>query len=272
MSALIDLLENLRTHIEIKEYKSLVRKAKISVAVAVIVTCFVPCLQTFYYLVWLVDKTACSARLAAQTGVMNVLIHFLYEFSNTYVNTIHLYAVCLFYILFCKTFALCLRCKSFLKSGTQKLQEISVQIFKEIENVFSSVVFIVFTYFLCGYFKIIFLFAYKLKKSEAIASYTYIVDFVSLTFLAITMVLAADSAQRRIVHIHQFHCTFSNDSPTLAVLDQLKMKMAEDHKTLVLSGWGMFIVRKPLLLSLATWLFTYAVIIVQFFYAPAEEP
>ncbi|GFY48060.1 hypothetical protein TNIN_177681 [Trichonephila inaurata madagascariensis] len=37
----------------------------------------------------------------------------------------------------------------------------------------------------------------------------------------------------------------------------------EDRERLRLTGWGMFIIKKPLLLSLSTWLFAYGVILLQ---------
>ncbi|GFY48054.1 hypothetical protein TNIN_177621 [Trichonephila inaurata madagascariensis] len=38
----------------------------------------------------------------------------------------------------------------------------------------------------------------------------------------------------------------------------------EDRERFKLTGWGMFIIKKPLFLSLSAWLFAYGVILLQF--------
>ncbi|GIX97854.1 uncharacterized protein CDAR_77771 [Caerostris darwini] len=116
-----------------------------------------------------------------------------------------------------------------------------------------------------SFFKIIFLFAYGIKIASYPLNYLYLIDFTSHSVLVIAMVLSADNIQERVNHINLMFEPNSAMDFSKQYLDILK-----NRASLSLTGWGMFTVRKPLLLSLLAWLFTYAVIILQFFYTPSN--
>ncbi|GBM31575.1 hypothetical protein AVEN_11746-1 [Araneus ventricosus] len=106
-----------------------------------------------------------------------------------------------------------------------------------------------------------------MKKDQSIMIYSYFLDFISHICAAIALVLSADSLQNKINNFHmKYNCTY--DSPAVKISAGKVVRSYGYPKFLVLTGWGMFIVRKPLLLSMSAWLFTYAVIIIQFYYTP----
>ncbi|GIY66277.1 uncharacterized protein CEXT_398651 [Caerostris extrusa] len=142
-----------------------------------------------------------------------------------------------------------------------------VEIFQNFENTFSFLILIVFTFLLCSFFKIIFLFAYGIKIASYPLNYLYLIDFTSHSVLVIAMVLSADNIQERVNHINLMFSTQPNSAMDFS---KQYLDILRNRASLSLTGWGMFTVRKPLLLSMLTWLFTYAVIILQFFYTPSN--
>ncbi|GIY23776.1 hypothetical protein CEXT_432941 [Caerostris extrusa] len=42
------------------------------------------------------------------------------------------------------------------------------------------------------------------------------------------------------------------------------IKILEDRHVLTLTAWGMFVIRKPILLTMIAWPFTYGLILLQF--------
>ncbi|GIY67515.1 uncharacterized protein CDAR_421941 [Caerostris darwini] len=314
---LVEQLEAFVGHAGFQKSQKLFKISKRVVNGMVFIMFFIPALRIFHHLMSPTDLHSCILRMMPRSRCMTIITYFLYELSNSYINTAPLYAVCVFYSMFCFVFA-----ASFLdkESPERQIKLKSIEIFKALEDTFSFIIFAVFTIFLFSFFKLIFLFSYMLKSSGTVVTYTYALNFASHLVLVVVVVLSADNVQQKMNHLYyKFsndsdldtalnphylnaledheswtltgwrmfavrkplllslsawlftnppYCKFSNDSDLDTALNPHYLNALEDHESWTLTGWRMFAVRKPLLLSLSAWLFTYAVIIIQFFYSP----
>ncbi|GFY05530.1 hypothetical protein TNCV_4370401 [Trichonephila clavipes] len=84
------------------------------------------------------------------------------------------------------------------------------------------------------------------------------------------MVFSADEVQAKANNTREIPCRIQIVSQKSGIVNIHHRRVSENDQSVTLTGWGMFTVRKPLLLSLAAWLFTYAVILIQYFFTPAN--
>ncbi|GIY68657.1 uncharacterized protein CDAR_370551 [Caerostris darwini] len=264
---LVEQLENLKKRVDFQESQKIMKISKISVAVVIMVMCLVPAIRTLYYTLSSNDRYSCISKMMYNLKTVGLISSFIYELTNTYVYTVPSYAVCVFYTIYCKTFSVLLHDNQFSASQAVQVKTKCVEIFKNFENTFSFLILVVFTFLLCSFFKIIFLFAYGIKIASYPLNYLYLIDFTSHSVLVIAMVLSADDIQERVTHINLMFSTQPNNEMDFS---KQYLDILRNRASLSLTGWGMFTVRKPLLLSMLAWLFTYAVIILQFFYTPSN--
>ncbi|GIY67519.1 uncharacterized protein CDAR_421961 [Caerostris darwini] len=169
--------------------------------------------------------------------------------------------------MFCCTFAASLRPKQF---STCQATQLRFKLFQDLEDAFSLIVFLLFSFILSNLFKKIFVLAYMLRNGESPIAYSYTVDFLSIFALTIAIVFSADSVQQRMNQIRRTN-SIRRNSDAFAILESLSLKAAEEHGNLALTGFGMFTLRRSLVLSLIAWLFTFGAIIIQYFYTPSVE-
>lgn len=261
---LIIALEYLRGKVNVRINRRLEKIPKILITGAFFVLCLLPVIRTVLSLFYPHKQRICLRVLLPSAGMMRISIIYLYELADIYTDLTLMYAIPLFYTLYCYLFSLCLHHKG--TPGNHRIYEKTVEIFKQLENSFSVIIFLVFAIFLSCFFKLIYVFAYLLKNSLSSALYIYFLRFLLHVVLVISMVLAADKVQQE-----KFFPDASGVSDMHLKVNGQCIKISCYGKSMNLTGWGMFVVRKPLLLSLAAWLFTYAVIIIQYFYAPSNE-
>ncbi|GFS70447.1 hypothetical protein NPIL_421231 [Nephila pilipes] len=102
-------------------------------------------------------------------------------------------------------------------------------------------------------------------------TYAYVMYFISNILLLVAMVLSADKVQRKANNAREFHCQIHIDCQKAVFVNVNHSTISEKDQFVTLTGWEMFTLRKPLLLSLAAWIFTYAVILIQYFFTPTNE-
>ncbi|GIX79172.1 uncharacterized protein CEXT_102431 [Caerostris extrusa] len=151
------------------------------------------------------------------------------------------------------------------ESPERQIKQNSIEIFKALEDTFSFIIFAVFTIFLFSFFQVDILIFLHAEKQWYCGHLHLRTELASHLVLVVVVVLSADNVQQKMNHLYY---KFSNDSDLDAALNPHYLNVLENHDTWTLTGWRMFAVRKPLLLSLSAWLFTYGVIIIQFFYSP----
>ncbi|GBM88991.1 hypothetical protein AVEN_145114-1 [Araneus ventricosus] len=262
---LIRQLEVIRYSIELQDYRRVIRMSKITCVSAIAMIIVIPVVRALHYVLLPEYFQNCLINLLSEYETIKLGIYFLYEFADKHVNSTVMYAVSIFYASYCYSFSVSLR--NIRKSSIGHKNQIykdSIQILKAFEGIFSVVVFILFIMFFCTFFKMIFVFAFMFKYDETSIIYTYVLDFISRILLAIIVVLSADNLQREVRHSEYYF--FGKSQP----LDGRLIVAYNSHNQLELTDWGMFAVQKKLLLSMATWLFTYAVIIIQYYYAPSH--
>ncbi|GBM88993.1 hypothetical protein AVEN_145115-1 [Araneus ventricosus] len=240
--------------------KKLLKISTVNAFAAVFIVFLLATARTLHYLMAPDLYHTCVTSLLSYFKIMDLPTFFSYQFINTYINSTPLYAVSLFYIMYCHTVYLCVCGKQLPAEKLHKLQKI----FEEFENVFSLLVFIVFAHFLCRFLSIIFMFSYILKYQATSLIHSFIAEFIFHSLSVIALVLSADSLQCSMNEACKLEVSLALDSQVFKALDAKCFKILNRQEPLFLTGWGMFKIRKPLLLSLTTWLLTYAVIIMQF--------
>ncbi|GBO04879.1 hypothetical protein AVEN_260561-1 [Araneus ventricosus] len=113
-----------------------------------------------------------------------------------------------------------------------------------------------------SFFRITYVIVHVLKNRIPFMAFIYVLRFELDVVLVISLVLAGDRVQAG------FLTGASRVCDLFLNVNGQRLKISYDDKSMVLTGWDMFILRKPLLLSLAAWLFTYVVIIIQYFDNP----
>ncbi|GFS70450.1 hypothetical protein NPIL_421261 [Nephila pilipes] len=94
--------------------------------------------------------------------------------------------------------------------------------------------------------------------------YVHLMNFVIDFVMIVTIVLVAENAQVKANDLRVSLFKYRDESYS----NRDYARLTEDRKFLRLTGWGMFIIHKPLLLSLVAWLFTYAAILLQYYSPP----
>ncbi|GBL81769.1 hypothetical protein AVEN_199054-1 [Araneus ventricosus] len=226
----------LKSSKDIRDNERILQISRIAVATVIIVTFIIPAGRTLRFFISLNAAQSCFPNFLSDYKQLRIGIHFIYEFSDMHVSSTLMYAISIFYTQYCFSFSQCLKDAHLPVDQMRKLYRKSFQVF---EDVLSVLVFILFT----------------------------------ALFSAIANVLSADDIQNILNKFHRIEYIISNNSgkpKLLSALNSRYVGKCVDPEQLVLTGWGMFVVHKPLLLSMATWLFTYAAIIIQYYYTPPE--
>lgn len=260
--ALIEELKTFNEELSFADYRKL-KRTSTSAAVGVVITlCVQPIVLSLRYFIPSKNGLTCNYLRVSEDQALNVFVILFHEFSVVYVSVNMPFAVSLFYGIFCHTFSKCISETNRLKTQTLILYKNVLRIFKGMENGFSATIFMTFAYFVGNLFKdmVVLIFVFKLDKSTMI--FHYIIDFTLNTILTTIIVLSAEKLQQNAKNLHQSIFRYS-EVPGSSCLNGQYFKTFEERKHLQLSGWGMFILRKSLLLSITAWLITYGVIIVQ---------
>ncbi|GBM55572.1 hypothetical protein AVEN_74530-1 [Araneus ventricosus] len=263
----------LKSSKDIRDNERILQISRIAVATVIIVTFIIPAGRTLRFFILSNAAQSCFPNFLSDYKQLRIGIHFIYEFADMHVSSTLMYAISIFYTQYCFSFSQCLKDAHLPVDQVRKLYRKSFQVFAEFEDVLSVLVFILFTVFFCKFFLMIFVFTYSFKYNEAFFITPYILYFISYLLAAIAIVLSADDIQNILNKFHRIEYIISNNSgkPKLfSALNSRHVGKCVDPEQLVLTGWGMFVVHKPLLLSMATWLFTYAAIIIQYYYTPPE--
>lgn len=259
------LIEDLRTFNEELNFTDCRKLKRISTA-AVVVTVLLlfgfPIVLSVRYLIPSKNGLSCIYLKVSEDRSSNMAFILFHEFSTVYVNVIITFAVSLFYGMFCHTFSKCICDKNRSQSEILVLYRDVLRIFKGMENAFSATIFMIFVYFVGNLFKAMVVLIFVFKSGKLNAVYAYLIDLTLNIFLTTIVVLSAEKLQQNASSLHQ--ALFRNSEVSgRSCLNGEYFKRFEERKHLQLSGWGMFILSKSLLLSITAWLITYGVIIVQ---------
>ncbi|GIX77526.1 hypothetical protein CDAR_268331 [Caerostris darwini] len=105
---------------------------------------------------------------------------------------------------------------------------------------------------------------YPILHGLKLERYTSVLDLLANTVVIVAMTISAENVQLKANKIRvSFMTVASRDKSAMA--NGKWVKILEDRDALTLTAWGMFAMRKPILLSMISWPFTYGLIFVQFF-------
>ncbi|GFQ79943.1 uncharacterized protein TNCT_420881 [Trichonephila clavata] len=254
-----------------RKYERLTRISKVVTIIVILIICFCPLTRGVHYVISPRDLHSCVAQVLSYSESMREISFFIYRFTSLYLEVLPLFAISIFYILYCYTFSLGFSDEQLSSSSEQedRLRQ-GLRILREFENAFSLLVFTIFVFFLCGFFKTMSLFIYMMDSGKKNITYAYVLNFISNILLLIVMVFSADEVQTKANNAREFPCRIQIFSQKSGIVNIHHTRVSESDQSVTLTGWGMFTVRKPLLLSLAAWLFTYAVILIQYFFTSAN--
>lgn len=265
--SLLEMLESLKAKLDHDNFKKLQRHSKIATAFVALVICAESAGQALRYInphhQSDIDTCYILKSLDSTSMTASAIFIIYVQLSAYYVNISVTYAVALFYATYCQVLSLCLADEQRSRKHASVLFQQVIAIFKNLEEVLSLAIFVVFAYFLTSLFKDMIVLISVLKEGKFDMAYAYLFDFVVNAILMTVVVLAAEDAQNRVDDIRETLYAFLEDTPGDALVLGRFIRISEGCNRLRLTGWGTFTIRKPLLLTLLTWLVTYGVIILQ---------
>ncbi|GFY48062.1 uncharacterized protein TNIN_177701 [Trichonephila inaurata madagascariensis] len=210
------------------------------------------------------EVSVCIYRELISIGKRNrVIIYTLDELFNRCPDTIIILAVVSLFATYCYNLSLALQDKHCIsKTQAFLVYEKTLQIFRELESVFSPLILLVFSHIVFDFLKTMFMIVITIKHHQSIFLPSECLKFLTDIMLMIATVLAADKLQLTANDFRISLIAFYKTQDGINFCCECAT-LHEDRERLSLTGWGMFIVRKPLL-SLSAWLFAYGVILLQF--------
>ncbi|GFS70452.1 uncharacterized protein NPIL_421281 [Nephila pilipes] len=262
--SLVKKLELFGEEIPDRDCKKVSKLTKTVIIVATSVIFLHPIFRTLSTLIISEEVAVCLYHELYSIGKRNrAIIFLLHELFNNCPDAVITVSIVLFFSFYCYALSLALQNKRISKNQTYLVYERTLRIFKELENAFSPLIFLVFSHIVFEFLRIMFLIAFMLNYDNTTIIYTEFLSFFTQVTLIFLTVLAADKAQVKAndlrVSLLAFYKTRDavNSSGEVATL-------IEDRKLLRFTAWGIFTIRKPLFLSLSAWLFAYGVILLQF--------
>lgn len=263
---LIHMIEPLCRQIVNKDSKKLQKRSKIASFFLILIVFTLPGVLNLRYTFPQGEIPNCIAVLLPNNLIGRIAVILLHEFASIYMNLFITYTVAIFYSIYCTTLSFCLKKISCSENEAWQMYHKIIEIFEEIENVLSLIIFIVFGHLFASLFKDMVILIMIWRKKRFIMLYFYLLDFIINSVVVGLIVLSAEFAQSKANAVRESLFSYTHIYHHTAVIDLNRqyIKLSEDRKHLKLTGWGMFRIQKPLLISILTWLITYGVIILQF--------
>ncbi|KAF8771459.1 hypothetical protein HNY73_018880 [Argiope bruennichi] len=253
-------LEYIQAELKYHDFQKALKTSKAAAVFTLLVLCLQPLVLSLRYLKNQGEGLTCSlAHVSSEITAQSILVILLHEYASIYVNTSITYAVALFYSLYCYLFSLCLKKRRRSVFQTFHLYRYVLKYFKVIEKVMSALIFIIIAHFLVSLFKDMMVLINVVQKGRGMMLFSYGFDFLVCGAMITAVILSAERVQLRANSMRRYLTEY--------VPNDLKIscaRMMEDGDRLKLTGWGTFTIRKPLLLTLVTWLISYGIIIFQF--------
>lgn len=264
---LIMLMEKLETVNEELSYADYKKLRKISTAASVsvvIIICGHSIILALRHLIPSEIGLTCIKNLnISENQAWSAVVIIFHEFAAAFVNISITFAVALFYSIYCHIFSKCIIEKRRSKTQTLHLYQNVLLNFKGMEDEFSAIVFVVFLYFLGNFFKIIVVLVFVFESGKYATVFAYLFEFALNATLTIVVTLSAENLQQNADRLRQSLFSFPEEMHGRFCLSGRYFSILEERTQLQLTGWGTFTLKKPLLLTITTWLITYGVIVIQ---------
>ncbi|GFY48056.1 uncharacterized protein TNIN_177641 [Trichonephila inaurata madagascariensis] len=260
--SLIKQLDFFADLLVLRDYERILKVTRVA-TIAVISFIFLhPVIRAIAYLIPSNTVYTCAFGVVSSImGWKRVVIYLLYEVFNTYPQISAICTIISFYVCYCYTLSLSLRHKHLYKAHEYQVYERALRVFKDLEKAFSFLMFVIISHIVFGILRKMLL---VLSTGQNVIKYVHLTNSIIDFMTIVTIVLAAENAQQeandlRISLFTQRDVNCSNGEYA---------RLTEDSRFFRLTGWGMFIIHKPLLLSLVAWLFTYGAILLPYYIPP----
>lgn len=221
------------------------------------------------------SRTTCHEFWLTLSGIQHSIYHFFISMARQFANWSVPYSATLFYSLYCielsnKTKSFCK--KSQIHSSFQNLDLtdcydiIRAAILKLEDSLSLAIFFVLFTNFF-EMFRVLTLIIFMNSREQTLHSFVqYGLYFIQTSLLFLVLVFSADSIQ---VHFNSFRKHILGSPYTLLgekeqVRFRKKLVMIEDGEYVTLTSWGVFEIKRTLILSAIASLITYGVLLQQF--------
>lgn len=263
---LIHMIEPLYHQIAFKDSKKIQKQSKIASLFLILTVFALPGVLNLRYTLPQGEIPNCIAVFLPNNLIGRIAVILLHEFASIYMNLFITCTVAIFYSIYCTSLSFSLKKIPCSETEAWQMNQKIIEIFEEIENVLSLIIFIVFGHIFASLFKDMVILIMIWRKGRFIMLYFYLLDFIINSVVAGMIVFSAEFAQRKANAVRESLFSYTHFYHHTAVIDLNRkyIKLSEDRKRLRLTGWGMFRIQKPLLISILTWLITYGVIILQF--------
>ncbi|GBM77087.1 hypothetical protein AVEN_236654-1 [Araneus ventricosus] len=260
--ALVNKLQPLGEDLEFLDYRRFSKMSWVISFCATFFNCLYPAVstvQTFNY-----RYNRCPLKMLEAEIPEKAIAWFAFNIGIVYINFSIIYAFFSFYILYCFILASCLVQRQRPELVKCRLYKTVIEIFEAMENTLSIFVLLLFAHFLLRFFRSLYLLLYAFRVGNLRIPYTDFLDVSMNIALIVIFVLSAEHAQKMANKFRLSLLTFRNESQTPDWLKARSIRILEDREQLNLTAWGVFTVRKALLLSVTAWFFTYSAILIQF--------
>ncbi|KAG8186991.1 hypothetical protein JTE90_005763 [Oedothorax gibbosus] len=258
---LIRELQTANGELSNKDYKKIRRFSLAAAVCAAIVLCVQPAIISFRYIIPSGSKVVCHHLKFSKDDPWSWVAVILHEIVTTYVSISLNLAVSVFYAMICYTLSKALSgdMNKRSKEKTLFMHQYALRMFQQIEEAFSAIMSILFVHFLATLFKDLVVLVFVFKSGRFVTVYAYLFNFTVYATLTTIVVLSAEGVQKSANNLRESVFRFSESPGETAQY----FRISEERKHLRLTGWGLFSLKKPLLLTVVTWLITYAIIIFQ---------
>ncbi|GFY48055.1 uncharacterized protein TNIN_177631 [Trichonephila inaurata madagascariensis] len=257
ISALANALNSLISEIDYSTYKRLLKVSNVMRLSVIFLVCFDAVLRSMQEVIFKRKYNICPYKCLYSDMGNNVIIPIvLSRLGYTYVTSAIAYSFAAYYIFYLFMFSVSLRERQRSKIALWELYRNILNIFKRIEGTLSFLVTLLFLHIFNTFFKTMLLIVYGGNSLNFNSQYIHCYDLVTNIALVLTVLFSAECVQQKADNLR-----VSLFASATELNEQVKI--LEDRKRLKLTGWGIFNLRKSLLLSIGAWFFTYTAILIQ---------
>ncbi|GFQ79944.1 uncharacterized protein TNCT_420891 [Trichonephila clavata] len=255
--ALTDLLNSLIGEIDYSTYKRLLKTSNVIRFSVIFLVSFDAILRSMQEVIFKHKYKLCPFKYWYPNMGNNVLIPIvLSKLEYTYVISTISYSFAAYYIFYLFILSVCLRERQRSKIQVWELYRNVLNIFKRIEGTLSFLVILLFLHIFHTFFKGLLFLLYAVRALSLPPPYIQCFDLAINIALVIALLFSADHVQQKADNLRVSLIACSTEL-------NVQIKVLEDRKRLKLTGWGIFNLKKSLLLSIVAWFFTYTAILIQ---------
>ncbi|GFY48058.1 uncharacterized protein TNIN_177661 [Trichonephila inaurata madagascariensis] len=256
ISSLTNALNSLITEIDYSTYKRLLKISNV-MRLSVIFLVFCDAILRSVQEIIFKDKyKLCPFKFLYEDMGNNVLIPIvLSRLGYTYTISAIAYSFAAYYIFYLIVLSACFQERRRSNIELWELYRNVLNIFKRIEDTLSFLVILLFLHIFNAFFRALLFILYAVRALGVNPPYIHCYDLVTNIALTFVVLLFAEHVQQKAdnLRISLFASTTELN---------VQIKVLEDRKHLKLTGWGIFNLRKSLLLSIVAWFFTYTAILI----------